>query len=94
LRKFNLNILSNFFPEIFANTINSIIIFKLLAFYFDKCLFLALYRAFQRFGQAQYPDGGLVLGSSQFSILPKLPLKTMLGLKVFKIESKISNLLC
>jgi len=27
---------------------------------------------FHRFGQAKYPDGGLVLGSSQFSILPQL----------------------
>jgi len=44
------------------------------------------YRAFRRFGQAKFPDGGLVLGSSQFSILPQLPLKTMLGLKVVKID--------
>jgi len=33
------------------------------------------YRAFHRFGQAKFPDGGLVLGSSQFSILPQLPPK-------------------
>jgi len=39
-------------------------------------------------------DGGSVLGFSQFSILPQLPLKTMFGLKEVKIDSKISNLLC
>jgi len=27
-------------------------------------------RAFQRFGQAQFPNDGYVLGLSQFSILP------------------------
>ncbi len=37
-------------------------------------------KAFHRFGQAKFPDGGSVLGSSQFSILPQLPLKTMLCL--------------
>jgi len=25
---------------------------------------------FHRFGQAKFPNGGLVLGSSQFSVLP------------------------
>ncbi len=30
------------------------------------------YRAFHWFGQAKYPDGGSVLGLSQFSILPQL----------------------
>jgi len=49
------------------------------------------YRAFHRFGQAKFPDGVSVLGSRQFSILPQLSLKTMLGLKVVKIDSKISN---
>jgi hypothetical protein len=38
--------------------------------------------AFQGFGQAKFPDGGLVLGSSQFSILPQLPPKILLNLKV------------
>jgi len=52
------------------------------------------YRAFQKFGQAKFPNGGSVLGSSQLSLLPQLPLKTMLGLKVVKIDSKIINLLC
>ncbi len=32
-------------------------------------------RVFHRFGQAKFPDGGSVLGSSQFSIMPQLPLK-------------------
>jgi len=50
-----------------------------------------MYRAFHRFGEAKFPDGGSVLGSSQFSVLPQLPPKMMLGLKVVKIDSKISN---
>jgi len=33
--------------------------------------------------------GGLVLGSSQFTLLPHLPQKTILDLKVVKIDSKI-----
>ncbi len=60
--------------------------------FFEKSL--SVYRAFHEFGQAKFPDRWcLVLGSSQFSILPQLPLKTMLGLNVVKIDSKISNLL-
>ena len=43
-----------------------------------------LYRAFHRFGQAKFAYGDLVLGSSPFALLPQLPLKTMLGLKVVK----------
>jgi len=49
------------------------------------------YRVFHRFGQAKFPDGGLVLVSSQFSVLPP---KMMLSLKDVQINSKISNLLC
>ncbi len=48
----------------------------------------ANYRTFHRFGQAKYPNGGSVLGSSQFSVLPLLPPKTMLGLKEVKIDLK------
>jgi hypothetical protein len=48
--------------------------------------FLGNYRAFQGFGQAKFPDDGLTLGSNQFSILPQLPQKTMLGLKGVKID--------
>jgi hypothetical protein len=43
-------------------------------------------RAFHRFGQAKFSDGGSVLGSSQFSVLPQLPPKTMLSLKEVKIN--------
>jgi len=42
-----------------------------------------------RLGQAKFAYGGLVLGSSQFTILPQLPLKTMLSLKMVKIYLKI-----
>jgi len=35
-------------------------------------------RAFHRFGQAKFPDGGLILGLSQFSILPQLQLHSCL----------------
>jgi hypothetical protein len=38
--------------------------------------------------QAKFPNGGLILGSSQFSILPQLPLKMMLNSKVVKIDTK------
>jgi hypothetical protein len=36
------------------------------------------YKAFHRFWQAKFLDGGFVLGSSQFTLLPQLPLKMML----------------
>jgi len=49
------------------------------------------YREYHGFGQAQFPDGGSILGLSQFSILPQLPQNTMLGLKGVKINSKLSN---
>jgi len=49
-------------------------------------------KVFHGFGQAQFPDGGWVLGSSQFSILPRLPPNMILSLKVVKIDAqKISN---
>jgi len=44
---------------------------------------------FQRFGQAKFADGGLILGLSQVTQLPQLPLKTTLSLKKIKINSKI-----
>jgi len=31
------------------------------------------YRAFHRFGQPKFDDGGSILGSSQFTLLPQLP---------------------
>ncbi len=49
------------------------------------------YRVFHRFGQAKFPDGVSVLDSSQFSILPQLPRKTMLGLKVVKNQNRLKN---
>jgi len=45
-----------------------------------------IYRAFHRFGPGKFPDGGLVLGSSLFSVLPQLPPKTVLSLKEDKID--------
>jgi len=50
--------------------------------------------AFRRFGHAKFPNGGLVLDFSQFSVLPQLPPKRMLSLKEVKIDSKICNSLC
>ncbi len=47
-------------------------------------------RAFHGFGLAKFANGGLILGSSQFT--SQLPLKMMLGLKVVKIDTKIINL--
>jgi len=51
------------------------------------------YRAFHGFGQAKFLDGGLVLGSRQFSILPQLPPKILLDSKVVKIDPKMIILL-
>jgi len=44
---------------------------------------------FHTFGQAKFAYGRSVLGSSQFTLLPQIPLKMMLDLKVVKIDSKI-----
>ncbi len=49
-------------------------------------LIYLLYRVFHGFGQAKFSDGGSILGSSQFSILPQLLLKIMLNSKVFKMD--------
>jgi hypothetical protein len=56
-------------------------------------MFLERYRAFHGFGQAKFPDGGSVLGTSQFLMLHQLPPKMMLNLKVVKINPKIIILL-
>jgi hypothetical protein len=48
-----------------------------------------LYRVFHGFGQAKFPGGGSVLGSSQLSLLLQLPPKIMLDSKVVKIDPKI-----
>jgi len=45
---------------------------------------------FHGLGQAKLPDGGsALLGSNLLSILPQLALKTILDLKVVKIDAKI-----
>jgi len=49
---------------------------------------------FTDLGELNFPMVVLVLGSSQFSVLPQLPPKMMLILKEVKMDSKISNLLC
>jgi len=51
------------------------------------------YRAFHGFGLGKFAYGGLILGASQFTQPPQLPLKMMLDLKVVKINSKIIILL-
>jgi len=67
-------------------------LFLQLCFYgFRSPSITSMYRVFHRFGQVKFPNGGLILGSSQFSVLSQLPPKTMLGLKEAKIDSKISN---
>jgi len=50
---------------------------------------LCYHRAFHRFGQAKFPDGGSVLALSQFSRLYQLPPKILLDSKVVKIDPKI-----
>jgi len=47
------------------------------------------YRAFDEFGQAKFAYDGSVLGLSQFTLLPQLPLKMMLYSKMVKIDSII-----
>jgi len=53
-----------------------------------------LYRAFHEFRQAKFAYGGSILGSSQFSQLPQLPLKMTIDLKVVKLKSKLIISLC
>jgi len=51
---------------------------------------------FHRFGQANFPDGGSILGSSQFSILPAASAasKNNTQIKSGQNQSKIIILLC
>jgi len=44
---------------------------------------------FHGFGQAKFADGGSILGSSQCTQLPQLPLKTKLDLKVVEMNMKM-----
>jgi len=48
-----------------------------------------LYKLGSYRGQAKFPDGISVLGSSQFSILLQMPPKILLDSKVFYIDPKI-----
>jgi hypothetical protein len=48
---------------------------------------------FQGFRQAKSANGGLILSSSQFLILPQLPQKMKLASEVVKVDSKIIILL-
>ncbi len=47
------------------------------------------YSVFQGFSKAKSANGGLILSSSQFLILPQLPQKMKLTSKVVKVDSKI-----
>ncbi len=47
------------------------------------------YNAFQGFRQAKSANGGSILSSSQFLLLPQLPQKMKLASKVVKVNSKI-----
>jgi hypothetical protein len=47
------------------------------------------YSVFQEFSKAKSANGGSILSSSQFLILPQLPQKIKLASKVVKIDSKI-----
>jgi len=49
---------------------------------------------FHGFWQAKSADRGSILGSSQFTRLPQVPLETMLDLKAVKIDSEIIIWLC
>jgi hypothetical protein len=48
-----------------------------------------LYSVFQGFSKAKSANGGSILSSSQFLVLPQLPQKMKLASKVVKVDSKI-----
>jgi hypothetical protein len=48
-----------------------------------------LYSVFQGFSEAKSANGGSILSSNQFLILPQLPQKMKLASKVVKVDSKI-----
>jgi hypothetical protein len=50
---------------------------------------LNMYSVFQGFSKAKSANGGSILSSSQFLILPQLPQKIKLASKVVKVDSKI-----
>jgi hypothetical protein len=47
------------------------------------------YSVFQGFSKAKSANGGSILSSSHFLILPQLPQKIKLASKVVKVDSKI-----
>ncbi len=47
------------------------------------------YSVFQWFRQAKFANGGVILSSNQFSLLPKLTRKAELDLKMVKYDSKV-----
>ena len=51
--------------------------------------FIPCYSVFQGFSKAKSANGGSILSSSQFLILPQLPQKIKLASKVVKVDSKI-----
>ncbi len=57
--------------------------------YIVKKHFVQTYSVFQGFGKAKSANGGSILSSSQFFIMPQLPQKIKLALKVVKVDSKI-----
>jgi len=59
----------------------------------DKVLSVDIHRAFHGLGQAKFAYGGSVLGLSQLTLRPQLPLKMMPNLNVVKSDSKIIILL-
>jgi hypothetical protein len=50
---------------------------------------LEIYSVFQGFSKAKTANGGSILSSSQFLVLPQLPQKIKLASKVVKVDSKI-----
>jgi hypothetical protein len=80
------------------------VLFDILSSYYFKRSFSAIftpfledllrcfysYSVFQGFRQAKSANGGSILSSSQFLILPQLPQKIKLASKVVKVDSKIS----
>jgi hypothetical protein len=55
----------------------------------NKGIYPAIYSVFQGFSKAKSANGGLILSSSPFLILPQLPQKIKLSSKVVKVDSKI-----
>jgi len=64
-----------------------------ISFYYN-IVYENIYIMFHKLGQVKFPDDGLVLGLSQFSILPQLPPKIMLNSKVVEIDPNIIISFC